>query len=99
MLRVRQNGGEHGGVGACEPGGGLVKESLRRGLGTICAIAELGNVQINFQYPPLRQGGLDQDRKVCFESLSKVAAPGPEKQIFGDLLADGAAAGPLSARR
>jgi hypothetical protein len=54
MLRIRQHRGEHGGVGAREPGGGLVEEPLRGGLGAIGPNAELGDVQIDLEDAPLR---------------------------------------------
>ena len=43
------------------------------------------------------QQALDQDGEVGLEPLAKIAASGPEKQILGDLLADGAGAAHLVA--
>jgi len=69
-----------------------VEESLCGGFGAIRAVAELGDVQIDFQYSPLRPQGLDQQREIGLEPLAKIAASGPQKEILGDLLADGAGA-------
>jgi len=69
-----------------------VEESLCGGFGAIGAVAELGDVQIDFQYPPLGPQGFDQDREIGFEPLAHIAATGPQKKILGDLLADGAGA-------
>src|ERR1700730_12529719 len=51
---VRQYGGEHGAITAGKSGRGLVKEPLRGGFGAVGAVAELGDVQIDFQDAPLR---------------------------------------------
>jgi len=69
-----------------------VEESLCGGFGAIGAVAELGDVQIDFQYPPLLPQGFDQDCEIGLEPLAKIAASGPQIKILGDLLADGAGA-------
>jgi len=69
-----------------------VEESFRGGFGAVGAIAEFRDVQIDFQYAPLRPQGLDQDREVGLEPLAEIAASGPQEEILGDLLADGAGA-------
>src|ERR1700760_4813311 len=51
-LRVRQYGGERGGIGAREPGCRLVEKSLCGGFRTIGPEAKLGDVQIDFQNAP-----------------------------------------------
>src|SRR5580692_2065335 len=73
-LRVRQYGGEHGGIGAREPGGGFAEVALRGRFGAVRAVAEFGDVQIHLQYPPLRPQALDQDGEVGLEPLAKIAA-------------------------
>src|SRR5277367_5959813 len=69
-----------------------MKVALCCRLGTVNAGAELGDVQIHFQNPPLGPGSLDEQREVRLESLAKITAPRPEEKVLGDLLADGAGA-------
>jgi len=72
-----------------------VEEPLRRGFGPIDAGAELGDVQIDLQYPPFRPNALDQHREIRLERLAKITASGPKEQVLGNLLADGAGAAHL----
>jgi len=90
VLRVRQDGGEHGAIGAREAACGLVEESLRGGFRAVSTVAELRDIQVHLQNAPLGPQALDQDREVGFEALAKIAASGPEEEILCDLLADGA---------
>ena len=97
-LRIRQYGGEDGGIAAREPRCGLVEESLRGGFGAVGAVAELGDVEIDLQDAPLRPAGSrSSTREIGLEPLAKIAAAGPEEEVLGDLLADGAGAAHLVA--
>jgi hypothetical protein len=56
-----------------------VEEMLCGGFGAIRTVAELGDIQIDFQYPPLRPQGLDQHREIGFEPLAIITAAGPQE--------------------
>src|SRR5690606_16364756 len=84
----RLRGGEPVGI-APEPG-------ARRGLRAVDAIAELDDVGIDLEDPPLGPEQLDQQRVPGLDALAQPARrralPLPEEQVLGQLLADGAAA-------
>jgi hypothetical protein len=55
-----------------------MEKSLCGGFGAVGAGAELGDIQIDFQYAPLRPHALDQHGEIRLESLAKITASGPE---------------------
>jgi len=69
-----------------------MEKALCGGLGAVGPNPKFRDVQIHLENPPLRPASLDQHGEIGFKALAKVAAPGPQKQVLGDLLADGAGA-------
>src|SRR5271156_909357 len=67
-----------------------MEEALRGRLGTIRAVAELRDIQIDLEDAPLRPEAFDEQREVRLEALAEIAAAGPKIQILRHLLADGA---------
>ena len=63
---------------------------LGRSFRAIDSGSKLHDVQIDGHDPPLGPEQFDQSGKIKLQTFSYPASPGPEKQIFGCLLADGA---------
>jgi len=97
MLGIGQNGGEQCRVAARQARGGAVEEALRGRFGAIGTPAKFRTVQVHLENAPLWPTGLDQQGEVGFQALAEIAASRPKKQIFGDLLTDGAGAADLVA--
>ena len=88
--RVRQNGGKFRRLARIEIARRLAERPARAGLGAELAVrAPLGDVEIDFHNPPLRQHQIDPQREREFERFAHEAAPGPQEQIFGGLLGEG----------
>lgn len=85
-------GGNLGGLAASEIFGAGVEVVFGGGFDAIDAGAELGDIKIDFEDTRFADGGFEPPGEGDFEPLAQPAALGPEEEIFGSLLADGAGA-------
>src|SRR5215204_2980821 len=77
---------EEGGLLWREAGGGLAEVGLRRGLRAVDAVAPLDDVEVDFQYPTLRERTLQKVRDGGLLDLTRRRPLRREVEVLGELL-------------
>ena len=91
--RIGQHGRQQRGLVAGEIAGRLAKGVAAAGLDAEFAVrAPFGDIEVDFQNPPLRQHQVDPERQRKLQRLAQPAAARPQEQVLRHLLGDGGTA-------
>src|SRR6266481_6703663 len=87
--RIGQGRGEQGRFGSRQAGGRFAERPTSAGLGAkFSAWAPFRNIEIDFKLPAFWNHEIDPQRQWEFQGFAEITVPGPQEQVFGELLRD-----------